>query len=304
MARVQVQDLNEKLELADIDFLHIKDGASGIDYKFTFSNFELPTTNPTRQTVSNLGSVAFDNLVPLVRGGTGSSTAAGARTNLGLGTAATKDYGRSLGNLVEVGSFGLGSTSDGDSLSGSIDSSSIPAGDYKVSSNSGVYPVGVSTSGVLSVIRYNGDVIVQKYAPNNSFRRFERTIEGAVVGDWREVAFAGEDITFRDIIGRNIDATGYLRGSDPSLKSRKQVVSDITREDLDSIALYYFRWKDMQEVDESIRGTEDIGVMADEVQRIFPECVTVRSNGTLAVDYAKFATCFTLADYKLRREGK
>ena len=216
MARVQVQDLNEKLELADIDFLHIKDGASGIDYKFTFSNFELPTTNPTRQTVSNLGSVAFDNLVPLVRGGTGSSTAAGARTNLGLGTAATKDVGTSLGQI----------------------------------------PV------------------------------------------------SGEDTNFRDITGRNIDATGYVRGSDPSLKSRKQVVSDITREDLDSIALYYFRWKDMEEVGESIRGTEDIGVMADEVQRVFPECVTRRSNGTLAVDYAKFATCFTLADYKLRREGK
>ncbi|EJD6119981.1 phage tail protein [Escherichia coli] len=44
----------------------------------------------------------------IAQGGTGGKTAAEARTNLGLGTAATKTVGTATGNLLEVGAFGLG----------------------------------------------------------------------------------------------------------------------------------------------------------------------------------------------------
>ena len=43
-------------------------------------------------------------------GGTGANTASGARTSLGLGSAATKDTGTSRGNVMQVGEFGLGLT--------------------------------------------------------------------------------------------------------------------------------------------------------------------------------------------------
>lgn len=46
--------------------------------------------------------------LPLTKGGTGATTAAAARTNLGLGTAATRDTGTSSGNVMLVGAFGLG----------------------------------------------------------------------------------------------------------------------------------------------------------------------------------------------------
>lgn len=49
--------------------------------------------------------------LPLTKGGTGATTAAAARTSLGLGTAATKDVGTSAGNVMEVGAFGWGGTS-------------------------------------------------------------------------------------------------------------------------------------------------------------------------------------------------
>ncbi len=668
MARIQVQDLSEKLELADVDFLHIKDGVTGIDYKFTFSNFELPNGNSTKQIVSSLGDVAFDDVVPIARGGTGSSTASGARTNLGLGTAALRDIsttqisnwdtafswgnhadagyattsslgtaafrnvGESSSNVMEVGAFGWGSnisyqqidlndyktdrytaygitstnkpanstgfifakqlgstranqlaytftgevhsrffdgavwtdwrtmwdninlpdyrafglgstlnesssisdlTADGlktgmfstpvggtgnpsssnyfnvinldrssEATRTDLDSQiavgndstmwfrfdtstqatwrqvattnsaqtitalkTISVGDDENAlamtapssqlyilngsdgycnflngqsdtggftwstrdapdnfvrmrlTNVGDLSVGrdvsvgrtlssasVSIEGTGEVLnaltdgtiaaRFRGtsngsDIITryqarqvggnQRYAdikldpdaeafvlmspnftspsidaisifssgdvrfsndigvgvtPNGSYSdgfgvqalslgyiqayrdggvclSLRRATSSGTVQEIRNISnsvtytvSSDGDVDARDITGRNIDATGYLRGSDPTLKDRKQVVSDITREDLDSIALYYFRWKEMEQVDQSIQGTEDIGVMADEVQRVFPECVTTRSNGTLAVDYAKFATCFTLADYKLRREGK
>ncbi len=46
--------------------------------------------------------------LPIAKGGTGATTAAGARTNLGLGSAATRNVGTTAGNLIEVGSFGIG----------------------------------------------------------------------------------------------------------------------------------------------------------------------------------------------------
>lgn len=47
---------------------------------------------------------------PVSKGGTGATTAAAARTNLGLGSASTKDVGGSIGDVMAVGAFGLGDT--------------------------------------------------------------------------------------------------------------------------------------------------------------------------------------------------
>ena len=44
------------------------------------------------------------------QGGTGAKNAADARTNLGLGSSATKDVGTASGNVMQVGGFGLGLT--------------------------------------------------------------------------------------------------------------------------------------------------------------------------------------------------
>lgn len=49
-----------------------------------------------------------DGILSVAKGGTGASTASAARTNLGLGTAATRDVGESSGNVMEVGAFGIG----------------------------------------------------------------------------------------------------------------------------------------------------------------------------------------------------
>ncbi|MDC3534999.1 phage tail protein [Escherichia coli] len=43
----------------------------------------------------------------IAQGGTGATTAEGSRTNLGLGTSATKDVGTASGNVMEVGAGGL-----------------------------------------------------------------------------------------------------------------------------------------------------------------------------------------------------
>lgn len=49
-----------------------------------------------------------DGILSVAKGGTGASTADAARTNLGLGTAATRDVGEGAGNVLENGAYGLG----------------------------------------------------------------------------------------------------------------------------------------------------------------------------------------------------
>ena len=45
-------------------------------------------------------------VIPILKGGTSATTAGDARTNLGLGTAATHDIGNSAGQVVVIGAFG------------------------------------------------------------------------------------------------------------------------------------------------------------------------------------------------------
>lgn len=49
-----------------------------------------------------------EGVLPINRGGTGGTSAAAARNNLGLGTAAVRNVGESTGNLLENGAYGLG----------------------------------------------------------------------------------------------------------------------------------------------------------------------------------------------------
>lgn len=74
------------------------------------------TINGTRVTIPAIGKLAqkgSNGAVPISQGGTGATTAEDSRTNLGLGSSATKDVGTAAGNVMQVGAFGLG-TINGD----------------------------------------------------------------------------------------------------------------------------------------------------------------------------------------------
>lgn len=59
-------------------------------------------------TLAGLGSVSIENIVPIVKGGTGSNSVPAARIALGLGNAATATIGLNPGNVLGVGAFGNG----------------------------------------------------------------------------------------------------------------------------------------------------------------------------------------------------
>ncbi|HHA1302623.1 TPA: phage tail protein [Enterobacter kobei] len=74
------------------------------------------TINGTPVTIPGIGKLAqkgSNGALAIADGGTGATTAEGSRTNLGLGSSATKDVGTTAGNIMQVGAFGLG-TINGD----------------------------------------------------------------------------------------------------------------------------------------------------------------------------------------------
>ena len=69
------------------------------------------TINGARVTIPAIGKLVqkgSNGAVGVSDGGTGATNAADARTNLGLGNAATKDVGPNTGNVLGVGYFGFG----------------------------------------------------------------------------------------------------------------------------------------------------------------------------------------------------
>jgi len=68
------------------------------------------TINGTPVTIPGIGKLAqkgSNGALAIADGGTGATTAEGSRTNLGLGSSATKDVGTTAGNVMQVGAFGL-----------------------------------------------------------------------------------------------------------------------------------------------------------------------------------------------------
>ncbi|SAF61021.1 Uncharacterised protein [Enterobacter cloacae] len=66
-------------------------------------------TGPSWKYLSDNMATKSGGAVPVNQGGTGSTTASGARTNLGLGNSATRDVGEGDNNVLAPGSFGVGS---------------------------------------------------------------------------------------------------------------------------------------------------------------------------------------------------
>lgn len=88
-------------------------------------------------------------------------------------------------------------------------------------------------------------------------------------------------------------ATGFAVSSDARLKDNIEYYIADGREIRRGLELYRWRWNDL--AGEGLAGKEDSGVLAHEVEEIFPSCVHIGDDGFKRVDYGKLAVHLLLA---------
>jgi len=99
-------------------------------------------TGPSWKYLSDNMATKSGGAVPVNQGGTGSTTASGARTNLGLGSSATRNVYSTSGDMLSVGDFGVGAVfPSGASIR--LQDGSTPTGFYG-STGDGYSEIGVS----------------------------------------------------------------------------------------------------------------------------------------------------------------
>ena len=97
------EQARQNLQVAKIDHTHSADDITA----GTLNVDRLPNINADKVTTGTFNSERLPT-VPISKGGTGATSQSAAHTNLGLGTAATRNVGTGSGNVMEVGAFGIG----------------------------------------------------------------------------------------------------------------------------------------------------------------------------------------------------
>lgn len=84
------------------------------------------------------------------------------------------------------------------------------------------------------------------------------------------------------------EGIGNVAGLLSSLFSDERLKENITKLSDGPIGIFAWTWKHIKEIPESLRGAASIGVIAQEVQEKFPDCVH-SADGWLKVDYLKLS---------------
>ncbi|WP_080317434.1 tail fiber domain-containing protein [Enterobacter hormaechei] len=177
------------------------------------------------------------------QGGTGAKNAADARTNLGLGNAATKDVGPNTGNVLGVGYFGFGT----------------PGINVLGSTESGFY--GIDGSGT-SWAPQAGSGIVCGYDPARRQQIFTGSSGNLFV---RNLSASAMNTSSSTIPWTQMQAVGT---SDINFKKDiTELDTEIALANIDAMEFVSFRYKD--DDSEAVRR----GVIAQQVEKIDPQYV-------------------------------
>lgn len=202
-----------------------------------------------------LGATAMGNLT--VASGDEGATAIGLETEASGNTGAT-----AIGNS-SVASGNDGATAMGSNALASGNDGAIALGSYTIAAGNSCTAIG----------QYNDPIVAAGAAVTSTSPLF-------IVGNGDNTSTRSNALeVFKD--GDATLAGNLTENSDRRLKKNIHKINDPTA-DLNSLSGYYYNWKN--------RNNDDlqIGLIAQEVQAVFPQLVKEGADGMLSVNYSKF----------------
>ncbi|PRW42424.1 chaperone of endosialidase family protein [Enterobacter roggenkampii] len=197
------------------------------------------------------------------QGGTGSTTASGARTNLGLGNSATRDVGTAAGTVA------AGNDNRLNTLEGKTGGGITGAVIAKRTSDSNP----ASGGELESVLQNSGGAALSQF---HMFTQMAGNTRYGFLRVWDTSTF--KDWYFDHSSGNAYAAAAWVNNSDRRIKDNLTPIEDVL-EKMKKIRGYTWVRKDDQ-----MKGSFGIGFVAQEVQEVFPEAVSHAREGSLTVE--------------------
>ncbi|MEG6127038.1 tail fiber domain-containing protein [Enterobacter asburiae] len=208
-------------------------------------------TGPSWKYLSDNMATKSGGAVPVNQGGTGSTTASGARSNLGLGNSAIRDVGAAAGTVAAGDDSRLG-TVNGKS-GGTISSALNATGSINVITQS-------SSFGVFA-FKYPGSLDSMSYSFCENYGDLVFvTTQAAKPGTEKYFAMRGD----RFITPGNITCASLTQTSDADTKDKIKPIEGAL-EKVMALEGVTFNWKDS--------GLPSAGIIAQELIKVLPEAV-------------------------------
>lgn len=212
-------------------------------------------TGPSWKYLADNMATKSDGAVPVNQGGTGSTTASGARTNLSLGNSATRDVG------TETGTVAAGNDPRLNTVNGKT--SGVVKGDFFTLDNSYGHITQLLTYNPGTVGTYFGGMSMKR--PNSQgwilsqYTTTDYEVQSVTIG----IDAPGANVNW--IFNRNGQATGtWVNNSDSRIKKDIKPIPDPL------VAMKKIRGCSWTRLDSGVTG---FGFIAQEVQEVFPEAV-------------------------------